>query len=216
MWLPVADLLLGDGHDVLVPDLRPARDRAASWRDQVAAAVDAATGFGERPLSLVAHSGAGPLLPAIGAALSGRAASYGFVDAALPHPGKSRLEALPPSFAARVESLEDGGFLPPWPEWFGPEAIEGLIPDTRTRERFLAEIEGLPITWFRESLPVVEAWPDAPCFFLCLSPAYEGEAAEAEAMGWPTRRLDAHHLSMVTDPRPTARAILALGSLDPQ
>lgn len=74
----------------------------------------------------------------------------------------------------------------------------------------MSEIPQLPLRLFEETLPTVKAWPDAPCFFLRLSDAYESEAKAAEAMGWPTARLDANHLSILTSPSEVARAILAL------
>jgi hypothetical protein len=129
-WQPVAAALRDQGHHAIVRDLRvPPPTVEAFWSWQVAAvtaAVDAPDA-----VTLVAHSGSGPLLPAIGAAIAGRVERYVFVDAALPHPGRSRLEALPASFADRLRRLEVDGWLPPWHD--GRTGPERLLPDRPQR-----------------------------------------------------------------------------------
>jgi hypothetical protein len=51
-----------------------------------------------RPTILVGHSGAGPLLAAMGESL-GCVEGYVFVDAGLPHPGRSWFDSAPPELA---------------------------------------------------------------------------------------------------------------------
>ncbi len=72
----------------------------------------------ERPLALVGHSGAGSLLPVLAQAARHPVKAYLFVDAGLPHPGKTRLEemeATVPAFAQELRRLlaEDSRF----PNW---------------------------------------------------------------------------------------------------
>src|SRR4051812_10497393 len=87
-WQPVAHRLRARGIDVLVPEIAEAGDgsfwqrHAGSVARQLAAVPD------ERPLVLAGHSGAGPLLPAIGELSRKTIAAYLFVDAGLPHPGR--------------------------------------------------------------------------------------------------------------------------------
>jgi pimeloyl-ACP methyl ester carboxylesterase len=48
-----------------------------------------------RPAVLIGHSGAGPLLPLAGARAGIRVQGYVFVDARLPAPGQSWMDAVP-------------------------------------------------------------------------------------------------------------------------
>lgn len=212
-WAGVAGVLAGDGHRVVIPSLAavtaagPPFARPAA--EKVAAAVAAADVDG--PVAVVAHSGAGPLLPAIGAALAGRAACHLFVDAALPDPGRTRLADLHPSLRSHLADLVgDDLHLPPWHEWWGPGTIELLVPDPGLRAALVAEGNRLPHAMFEEPLPVTAGWPDAPCGYLRLSEGYVAEEARASGLGWPVSTLAGTHLEPVNDPERVAAAIEAL------
>lgn len=209
-WQPVADELEQRGARAVVPSLLDAATAPGpAWERQVTAVVDAVEGAGiERPL-LAGHSGAGPLLPAMGAAL-GAVAAYVFVDAALPTGESGPLAALHPSLRARLESLARDGVLPPWSEWWGPGALDALLPDEEIRERFLSELRPVPLSVFEEPLPAMPAWPEAPCAYLRLSDAYRDEEAEAAHRGWVVSRLDGSHLELLLRPPAVADALLAL------
>src|SRR5687767_5322469 len=78
-WRWVADELRDLGHCVSVPSILSGAT-AGSWQRCVRlATVDAPAGA-----TLVAHSGSGPLLPAIAAAMAEPPARLVFVDAGLP------------------------------------------------------------------------------------------------------------------------------------
>ena len=84
------------------------------------------------PLVLVGHSGAGPLLGAVGAGLraAGRpCGGYLFCDAGLPQDRASRLELLAVEDEAMAEAfraeLERGGRFPEW----GHADLAPLVPD---------------------------------------------------------------------------------------
>src|SRR5512132_1789846 len=92
------------------------------------------------PLVLVGHSGAGPLLAAVGAGLraAGRpCAGYLFCDAGLPRDGASRLELLAVEDPAMAEAfraeLERGGRFPEW----GDTDLAPLVPDPAARAALL-------------------------------------------------------------------------------
>jgi len=151
---------------------------------------------------LVGHSGAGPLLPSLGPATQ-----YLFVDAALPHPGRSRFDVLGPDVETHLRAIGDGESVPPWSEWFGPGVLDALVPDAAVRRAIAAELHRIPLSLLTEPLPTVAGWPDAPCAYLQLSAAYDVEAAEARAMGWPVEVLDGQHLDTAARPVPVADAI---------
>ena len=212
-WAGVAAHLEALGHATVVPSLLAATGAGPPFAgpqvEVVAAAVSASRLDG--PFVLVAHSGAGSLLPAIGAALAGRVTSHLFVDAALPSPGRSRLDELHPSVRGHLRAMVDaGGMLPPWHEWWGPGSIDHLVPDPAVRERVVAELQPIAFALLEEPLPVVEGWPSAPCGYLRLSAAYVAEEATAGGLGWPVSTLAGTHLELVTAPERVAAAVLDL------
>jgi hypothetical protein len=161
---------------------------------------------------LVGHSGAGPLLPTIGAFSPHPITGYMFVDAGLPHPGHSPLEeieaALPEFGSGLRRDLEAGGSFPTWTD----EDLREIVPDPGLRQGLLAELQPRDLTYFAEPMPHITGWPDAPCAYIRLSDAYDAAAQEARRMGWPYRELDAGHFHMLVDPRSMATAILELAN----
>jgi len=165
------------------------------------------------PLALVGHSGAGPLLGAVGAGLAaaGRpAGGYLFCDAGLPRDGATRLELLGAEdqemAAAFRAELERGGRFPEW----GDAALAPLVPDPAARAALIGSLRPRDLAFFTEPLPPAPGWPDAPCGFLRLSAAYDHWAAAAAARGWPTASLDAGHFHPLADPDEVAAALLGL------
>lgn len=208
---PLADELRSRGRSVVVPSLLGTLAGGPGWaRRQVAAvhaAVDADGAAG--PYLLAGHSGAGPLLPAIGAAL-GHVQAYLFVDAAPPRPGQSWFDKAPAPLVKHLTSLATDGWVPPWNEWFGEEEMAAELADPSVRRSVLAELSRLPLAMFTEPAPEVPGWPDALCGYLRLSPGYDRYLAEARSRGWRTASLDAWHLSLCGDPVPVADAMLGL------
>jgi hypothetical protein len=217
-WLPCADALRAEGHGVVVPSLATSiRDIARNGTpthqglaDAVAGAV-AASGPAIGPLVLVAHSGAGALLPSVAEAVGPSVKAAIFADATLPHPGKSWLDSAPPALAEQLRNQVVNGELPPWDQWFPPGAIADLLPDPVMRRRFLDELPTLPWHWFEQQAPVVAGWPSVPCGYLQLSAAYDDQAETAADLGWPTISEKADHLSPLTRPDLVAPAVAMLG-----
>ncbi|GAA4630228.1 hypothetical protein GCM10023196_054710 [Actinoallomurus vinaceus] len=193
-WGSLPDVL--GAYDVVVPEITD-DDRPPYASRYVARAALEITAAGARPpVVLVGHSGAGPLLPPIGAAQ--RAAhrlvgGYVFVDAELPPPaGTSRLDQAT-AFAPDVaEFLRSGGRFPDW------EPPAGVTLRPRGED------------FFAEELPMPQDWPDAPCGYLRTSAAYDGQAAQARLRGWTVAVNDAGHFAAVADPLATARALTEL------
>lgn len=204
-WSGVAPLLRERGYHVRVADLRGTLgDEPPYSPRQVAEIARCAAGS---PAFLIGHSGAGALLAPAGLAVGG-ALGYLFVDAGLPIPGRSQMSTMPPDLAGQLRQMADpGGWLPPWPQWWGEDELTGLIPDAGTRQRFAAECPPLPFALFTEVLPDGR---DAPSAYLRLSEAYDEPAAEASELGWPLIELASHHLAMLTDPRAVADAMFTL------
>ncbi|GAA2136490.1 alpha/beta fold hydrolase [Glycomyces algeriensis] len=210
-WGPAAEALRSLGHVVATLDLGPAF--AGDGPYFPAAAALAAAGLREYAMHesavLIAHSGAGALLPAIAEAVPRTAAAV-FVDALLPHPGQSWFDSAPKELGDHLRQVAAGGRLPKWSDWFPPEAIEELLPDVDQREAFTAALPRIPLAYFEETAPHAPAWPPGPCAYLRLSEAYRAQAAEAVAKGWPVTELPADHLAIYTQPEQTVRILSAL------
>jgi hypothetical protein len=215
-WTPVADGLRRQGIESVIPVLKDDGTGAAGpyWRqhtDAVRRALEVIPA--EQPLVFVGHSGAGPLLPILSQSASQRVHGYLFVDAGLPHPGKSRLDEIrmgAPDFAAALErDLLAGGRFPNWTD----DDLREIIPDDQRRAELLAELRPRPLAFFTETLPDVPGWLDAPCGYTLFSQAYTAAAEQARSAGWPVRAFEAGHFHMLVDPNAVAPALaeMALG-----
>jgi hypothetical protein len=186
---------------------------ARRYAEQAAAAVLAAVPEPVRPPVLAGHSGAGPLLPAVAAALRARGrptGGYLFCDAGLPRQGATRLDLLAeedPAMAAGFRGeLEAGARFPGWSD----RDLEPLVPDPAGRAALVACLRPRGLGFFTEPLPPAAGWPDAPCGYLRLSAAYDAWLQRARALGWPTASLEAGHFHALVDPDGLAAALLAL------
>jgi hypothetical protein len=202
-WGALPDALRSYGLDVLAPDI-PAQDRppyAGRYVAQVALAI--AGRPGPRPLILVAHSAAGPLLPSIAAAQRAahrQVGGYVFIDAGVPAQGETtRLQQvrmdLPRDEADRIETLLEGG---------------GRFPDHRPPAGLEDALRPHGRDFFTEPLPPAWDWPDAPCGYLRTSVAYERHARQARMRDWPVIERDSGHFAAWADPHGTAEAIREL------
>jgi pimeloyl-ACP methyl ester carboxylesterase len=208
-WEPIARDLAGDGYAVTVPDLAGTVAAGPPYHLRQARVIaDSAAG---QPVILIGHSRAGPLLATAGTMLGDRTRGYIFVDARLPAPGRSWMETVTPGLAAQLrEMASPQGWLPPWSQWWGEEELAVLLPDPAARQHFAAGCPRLPLAMLEEVPAPAPGWPDAPCGYLQLSEAYEGEAAKARELGWTVRQRLSHHLALLTEPGQVAREVREL------
>ena len=208
-WGGVAAELTARGHAVATPSwarLEPIPDDFyRTLAQDMAGQIEGGEGG---PPILVTHSGGGPLMPALEAALATPPASLILIDAILPHPGKSWLQTAPPQLALQLRNGVDAGLLPPWDQWWPPGALERLVPDEAVRTGVVSELEGLPLDYLEEPAPAMTL--TAPAAYLQLSGAYDDEGQYAVRQGWPVVRLPLHHLAMLTHAEAVAGAIHGL------
>ncbi len=209
-WTPVAAVLSARGVAVVLPELR---DDPASplpfWQQHAESVAQALAGSAEtRPLILVAHSGAGALLPAIRQALGRPLAGYIFVDAGLPLDGQTRLATFGDQAASFREFLAAGDRFPNWTR----EDLLGIVPDPALAEALTADQRPRALPFWDEPIPVFPGWPDAPGAYLLFTETYRRAANEALALGWPLRELPAAHFHMLAQPEAVAQAILNLAA----
>jgi alpha/beta hydrolase family protein len=216
-WGRLPDVLRAAGSTVVVLDTN---DRtppyAASYVADAARQISAADPGG--PVVLVGHSGAGYLLPQIGATqLAARrgVAGYVFLDAGVPHArGATRLGLLrseDADFATELEALLDGGGV--FPTWTDDDLLE-LVPDDAVRRALVGSLRRRRRDFFVEPLPCPSDWPDAPCGLIQLSKAYEGPARVARSRGWTVVEAPAGqqggHFAACVDPAGVATILMEL------
>ncbi len=209
-WGLVAEEMRRRGLDVFVPILKDSpHSKKPFWKQQVESVSRALEQIPkDRSVTLVAHSGAGPLLPAIREVLAKPVDTYVFVDAGIPRNGASRLDLMEsedPEWAAQFqEELERGGSFPNWTF----EDLRDVIPDEPLRRQMVAEIRPRTLPFFTEPIPVFDAWPDAFCVYIQFSEPYNQSAAQARQAGWLTYKLEAGHFHMLVDPKTVTDSIV--------
>ncbi len=209
-WRAVAADLEGAGVATVVPSLSGATSHEA-MKAAVLADVRRAT-LADGPIVLVGHSGAGALLPAVAEILADTVTpveALVFVDARLPRPGRSWFADASAERAEHLRELAgEGDALPPWHDWFGPDALARLLPDAGLRQRFTDEVPRLPLAYFNEPAPTAQ-WR-GPIAYLLLSEAYRDEAERLRYAGVPVIIEITDHLAMLSRPATVARALMDL------
>ena len=167
-WAWVARELEQRGRSALVPSLLGVADESyRPWRE-VSEAVDAASTQPAETVVLVAHSGAGALLPAIAGSFSEDVAALVFVDAFLP-PATGTARLIPAEFVDQLRELATDALLPPWSSWFGEEVMRDLVPDGARRARVEHDMPACPSRFSRARCPYPTGGSDAPAR-ICSSP----------------------------------------------
>ena len=216
-WGRLPDALRELGHDALVLDISADDSPPYAVRYVAAAAAQIDAAGPTSPLVLVAHSGAGYLLPQLGftqRAARRRVAGYVFLDAGIPAPRPStRLDLLAledPETATDLDVLlSAGGRFPPWTD----DDLRELIPDDGLRADVVASLRPRGRDFFSEVLPFPSGdveWPDAPCGLLQTSAGYAATARSARSRGWPVLEREAGHFAACADPHGVARDLLDL------
>jgi hypothetical protein len=200
-WKLVAEEMRHRNIDAVVPALEDVPDSKKPYWKQHAESVSQALAQvpQDTPLILVAHSGTGPLLPAIRESLANPVNAYVFVDAGIPRNRATRLELMKSEdseWAQQFEEyLESGGYFPNW----SFDDLQEIIPNEELRKQMVVEIRPRSLNFFSEPIPVFEGWPDVPCIYILFSEPYKQAAIQARESGWPTYKLEAGHFHMLVD-----------------
>lgn len=212
-WSLVAAELERRGIRTVVPALHSTQAVGPPYWRQYVDAIARALGpvNSDTPLVLVAHSGAGVLLPAVRQITKRPVAAYIFVDAIIPEDGKSPLDLFDsPEAAEQFRQLAKGGLLPIWSDWWPEDVLRALIPEPGLRQRFVAELRPLPVAVYEEASPVFAGWPDAPCAYLQFSSAYVRVAEKARGQGWACTELEGGHFHLLVEPGVVTNTLASL------
>ncbi len=212
-WGDLPAALGANGYDVVVVDV-DGDDQPPYAATYVALAAQQIALAGPRgPLGLLAHSGAGPLLPQIGfaqAAARRQVGAYVFLDATLPRAGANRLDLLHADnedLAHRVhDQLERGELIP---RWTNDDLAAGGL-EAAARRIVLSAARPRGLAFFEEALPHPGDWPDAPCGYLRTSPAYDSAARLAGLRGFLVLSATGGHFAALVQPEVIADALTDL------
>jgi len=204
-WRPVEAALLALGWRARAVDLAGADDdEGGHYRGYANLAAAQLLG----PSILVAHSGGGGLVPAIAQAAQGQVARAIYVDALLPHPGRSWFDTAPPFLVEAIRNSMQDGRAAPWTSLVPSPLLEGMLPDPAVRASLARSCPAVAIAYLEERAPnLPQRSFDGCSAYLQLSPGYDTEAAAARALDWPVEQIEGHHLSIMTAPADIARAI---------
>jgi pimeloyl-ACP methyl ester carboxylesterase len=201
-WRRTAAEMSAVGYAVQVPDLRESVRREPCASSFIAAACAAVDRASEANLVLIGHSRAGPLLPTVAWHRQPRIAAVLYVDAALPHPGRSWADRTSPERVSTMRQLGISGSLPRWSDWWDPSAIEELVPDPAMRKTLIDEMPCVATSFLDERLPNLD-W-EGPVGYLQLSDPYTTFAETARNLGWPVETCALGHLAILTAPSEVA------------
>jgi hypothetical protein len=161
-----------------------------------------------RNIVLVAHSGAGPLLPILRQSVTHSIGAYVFVDAGIPRNNSSRIDLMKledQNWAERFhQTLLQGERFPVWKE----DDLREVIPDDVFRRKMIAEINPRSLAFFTEPIPVFADWPDAPCAYIKFSVPYDWDFKQAKQARWLVREVNAGHFHMLVDPSAVTNVIV--------
>lgn len=208
-WTLVADELQRSGSIVNLPALQDSPNKKLPYWQQNASSI--AQVLADVPktahLLLVAHSGAGPLLPAIRQSIPNPVHAYIFVDAGIPLHNATRLDLMSMEDAEWAnefqKELEHGGRFPTW----SSDDLREIIPNDLLRANVVSELRPRGLDFFTERIPVFDGWPDAACVYIQFSDSYEWDAERARQAGWATYKVQAGHFHMLVEPQTVAQLI---------
>lgn len=209
-WRAVASCLRRDGFDARAIEYGGVR--GPDWYEGAATRIVRQTAVLNHPWALALHSAAGALAPAIVGAAIAKPSAILFVDAILPHPGRSWLETAPPALANRLRGLAEDGVLPPWNHWFVADPAPRLISDEARRVEFEAALPRLPMRFLRCPAPAEDLSADDRVGYLRLSEGYGAEATAAELMSWKVASAPMDHLAMISQPDRVAAMMARLAA----
>ncbi|MCZ3386018.1 MAG: hypothetical protein LH630_03415 [Actinomycetia bacterium] len=214
-WGATADVLRARGIQVALPEVLDDDEPPYASHFVARIAQQLMVAFPTERLVLVAHGGAGPLLPQISFARQSNGtpvAGYVFVDATLPRTLKAATRMDLIEADDRVAGVELSQWLAAgnrYPQWTEGDLVD-TITDSADRATLLAGLRPRALDFFTEPLPVPEDWPDAPCSYLQLSDAGATAARTAGLRGWTVRHQDAHHFWALTNPEAFTTELVAL------
>ena len=208
-WKPTAAALTAAGCAAITPRITSPADRAGSYlRLHVDQIVDQLPNMLDLDVFLVAHSGAGALLPALRVDMA-LSPDMIFVDCDLPEQGKSRFDQFPPEALAAFRGEARSGMLPVlWSE----ADLQSTLVCADIRRCFVEELRPTPLRVYEEPIPVGIGVEERDHGYVLLTGQYQDSFDIASARGWVTERHESSHFHPLNDPAQMAEVLASVAT----
>ena len=208
-WKPTAAALTTIGCAAITPRITSPANRAGSYvRLHVDQIADQLPDVSDPDVFLVAHSGAGALLPALRVDMALSPAMI-FVDCDLPEQGKSRFDQFPPEALAAFRAEASSGMLPVlWSE----SDLQSTLVRADIRRCFVEELRPTPLRVYEEPIPVGIGVEERDHGYVLLTGQYQDSFDIASARGWVTERHESSHFHPLNDPARMAGMLVRVGT----
>ncbi len=208
-WKPTASALTSAGCAAITPRITNPADRDGSYvRLHVDQIVDQLPDVLGPDVFLVAHSGAGALLPALRVDMAFPSAMI-FVDCDLPEQGKSRFDQFPPEALAAFRAEARFGMLP---VLWGEADVQSAIACADIRRYFVEELRPTPLRVYGEPIPVGIGVEERDHGYVLLTGQYQDSFDIVSARGWVTERHESSHFHPLNDPARMAGMLVRVGT----
>ena len=208
-WRPTAAALTSTGCAAITPRVTSPADRPGSYvRLHVDQIVDQLPDTPDPDVFLVAHSGAGALLPALRGKMALSPAMI-FVDCDLPEQGKSRFDQFPSEALAAFRAEARSGMLP---ILWGEADLQSAVACADIRRCFVEELRPVPIRVYEEPIPIGIGAEERDHGYVLLTRQYQDSFDIASARGWVTERHESSHFHPLNDPARMAGILVSIGT----
>lgn len=208
-WKPTAAALTSAGCAAITPRITSPADHAGSYvRLHVDQIADQLPDVSDPDVFLVAHSGAGALLPALRVDMALSPAMI-FVDCDLPEQGKSRFDQFPPEALDAFRAEASSGMLPVlWSE----ADLQSTLVCADIRRCFVEELRPTPLRVYEEPIPVGIGLEERDHGYVLLTGQYQDSFGIASARGWVTERHESSHFHPLNDPDQMAEILASVAT----
>jgi pimeloyl-ACP methyl ester carboxylesterase len=203
-WQRVAPVLRRLGHEVYAPTLTGLGERSHLVTRQTGLelhAQDILQVLEYEDLNdvvLVGHSYAGLIIASTAERVPRRVARLIYLDAFIPHDGKSAFELMPPGTEERWTEMARGNdkLVPP----MSPEAMG--ITDAAVSAWVQSRLTPMPLLTHQQRFHLISGQSRRlpQTYILCTGFGFQGIADEAKSLGWPCFQLETGHDAMLTMP----------------
>jgi pimeloyl-ACP methyl ester carboxylesterase len=212
-WQKVAHLLRQSGHEAYTPTLTGLGERShlATRESGLELHIQDILQVIEyedlHNVVLVGHSYAGLVIAGVAEQMHQRLARLIYLDAFIPHDGKSAFDLMPGmegQWAQMAASQGDGFLVPP----MSPEDMGITNPaDIAWAE---SRLTPMPLLTHQQRIHITssEARKLPRTYILCTQFGFHGTAREAQSLGWDYFQLETGHDAMITMPNELAQMLI--------
>jgi pimeloyl-ACP methyl ester carboxylesterase len=211
-WQRVAHLLRESGHEVHTPTLTGLGERSHLATRQAGLELHIQDIFNVlefedlHEVVLVGHSYAGLVITGVAERTPGRVKRLIYLDAFIPHDGKSAFDLMPGvegQWTQMAAAQGDGWLVPAMP----PEEMG--ITDRKDISWAQSRLRPMPLFTHQQPYHVTnrDALTVPRTYILCTEFGFQSTAREAQKLGWDYFQLETGHDAMITKPKEVAETL---------